>query len=408
MDGFPSCALDCLMQALPSSSCSPSDFDCICLDNQLIAKIQACALQNCSVKDGLLATRFLYETCDYPVTVDHQMSLPLFIAGTIFSTLAVILRIAARLIGSKLGFDDGAILLAFLLTSQAATLPYSALCIIEHNIGIGTDIWFLPFDTITEIIYVFYIGEILYVAIMALSKTSMLLLLIRLFPFHFRVTIYLMMAFTMAWGVAILFALIFSCQPVSHFWHMWDGEHQGKCIDHPRMIWAHAIINILLDVVMIGLPVPTVIKMNISRRKKVGICSIFAVGIVVTIVSIIRLVKSLSFNMNDNPTKKFVEVGMWSGIEVYLSIICACMPGIRALFKYTHARLWPNAPSFANLPSESLQDSNGISNDIRNGKGDINIVRRSLDVLSGTLKSANREQAEFIRLQERDANTGDL
>jgi hypothetical protein len=59
---------------------------------------------------------------------------------------------------------------------------------------------------------------------------------------------------------------------------MWDGEHEGKCLSHVHIVWAHSIINFVLDVVIIGLPVSTLAKMQLPLGKKIGVCSMFAAG----------------------------------------------------------------------------------------------------------------------------------
>ncbi|KAL4879257.1 hypothetical protein BJY04DRAFT_220375 [Aspergillus karnatakaensis] len=381
MDGLPSCALLCLTQAIPSSSCRLLDIGCVCQNAQLIAQIQSCGLQNCTIKDNLRSTRFLYDTCDYPVTVDNKVFPVVLTTGIILSAIAVTLRIAGRLIGSKLGFDDGVAVL-----SLVVALAITAIGFVYLRLGLGTDIWFLPFHDITHILHLYFVEEALYIASIALSKISMLLLYLRLFPDErFRLASKGVLTFTTAWGLAILFTNIFSCQPLNYFWHMWDGGHEGHCIDHAALIWSHAIINIVLDVVIIALPMPTLLALNLSCGRKAGICVMFAGGIVVTVVSILRFVSSLSFDMTDNPTKNFVSIGVWSLLEVYLSIICACMPGIRAFFNYTYSKLGAKI---------SIYDSFA-------GRGSAGVgIPSPAPVRSGTFQSANREQGEFIRLQE--------
>ncbi|KAL2825090.1 hypothetical protein BDW59DRAFT_172580 [Aspergillus cavernicola] len=384
MDGFPACGLACLTQAIRSSSCSLLDIDCICHNEQLITQIQACGVQNCTIKDNLRSMNSLYTTCEYPVEVNNKVFAPLLIVLIILSSLAVTLRIVGRLIGSKLGLDDGAMLLTLAITLALTILTYfqSAMCL-------GKDIWTVPFDTITKFIYQYYVCEILYVASITFSKISMLLLFLRLFQMHFRLANYLALAFTVAWGLALFLALVFSCQPISYFWTMWDGEHEGECTNNTKLVWAHACTNIFLDVVIIGLPMPTLFQLTLSWRRKVGVCMMFAVGIVVTIVSILRFMASLSFDMTDNPTKNLVIITIWSVLETHLSIICACMPGIRAFFNYTRARLYPK-PSLYDFPSTGANFGNGHG------------ISNLRDVGCLTLKSANREQGEFIRLQETD------
>lgn len=123
--------------------------------------------------------------------------------------------------------------------------------------------------------------EVLYVLSIALTKISMLLLFLRLFPHEgFRLATKLVLAFTTIWALAIFLTKVLSCRPLSYFWTRWDGEHEGTCLSHENIIWAHASINIFLDLVIIGLPMPTLLRMNLSWRKKLAICSMFAVGIV--------------------------------------------------------------------------------------------------------------------------------
>ncbi|KAL3485491.1 hypothetical protein BJX62DRAFT_38238 [Aspergillus germanicus] len=392
MDGLPSCALLCLTEAVGSSSCSLLDIDCVCQDVQLVAQVQACGLQNCTIKENLNAVRFLYDTCDYPVVVDNKVFPGIVIAGIILSSIAVTLRITGRLIGSRLGLDDAVIVL-----SLATTLSISIIGLVFTHLGLGRDIWFLPFHDITKILHLYYFEEMLYIASIALTKVSMLLLFLRLFPDeNFRRATYIVLAFTICWGLGIFFANVFSCQPISYFWHMWDGEHEGKCISHAHLLWSHAIINILLDVVIIGLPLSTLVKLKLTLGKKVGICSMFAVGLVVTVISILRLVSSLDFDMLDNPTKNFVSIGIWSLVEVYLSIISVCMPGIRAFFNYTYRRFFSKNFSYG-----SSSRSRGPEGSNMNGNANrSSTVPTPREVTSGTFQSANREQGEFIRLQE--------
>ncbi|KAL3489544.1 hypothetical protein BJX62DRAFT_238944 [Aspergillus germanicus] len=92
-----------------SSSCSLSDLNCMCTNVQLTTEVRACVAQNCSVKDTLRSTRLLYETCDYPYVDDNSVFPAVCIAGAVFSTIAVALRITARLLGSRLGLDDAVI-----------------------------------------------------------------------------------------------------------------------------------------------------------------------------------------------------------------------------------------------------------------------------------------------------------
>lgn len=57
-----------------------------------------------------------------------------------------------------------------------------------------------------------------------------------------------------------------------------------------------------------------------------------------TIVSILRLKSLIAFSYSaENPTWDFFDVGIWSDIEINVSMICACLPSFRLLL----VRLFP-------------------------------------------------------------------
>jgi enolase len=62
-------------------------------------------------------------------------------------------------------------------------------------------------------------------------------------------------------------------------WEGWDGEHAGKCLDINKFMIAATGTNIFIDVVIIVLPIPQLLKLSLSWRKKVGLLAMFAVGI---------------------------------------------------------------------------------------------------------------------------------
>ncbi|KAL4794688.1 hypothetical protein BDV19DRAFT_399298 [Aspergillus venezuelensis] len=337
MDLLPDCAVSCMAQTVPYSTCTLTDIDCICTNQALQAQITNCGLQFCTVKENLLSKRALYTICDYPVTVDNGTFKIVTIVGLALCCTAVALRLAARLVRANIGFDDGVAILAL-----ASVIAISVIGLINSELGLGKDLWFIAFDDITKFLRYYFAVEALYVVTVALTKVSMLLLYLRLFPNKgFRLASKLVLAFTIAWGLGFLFASLFICQPVSYSWHMWDGEHEGSCGDHEALLWGGAVINIILDVVIVLVPLPTVFKLQMKAGKKAWVFIVFMVGLVVTIVSILRFVYSLlNYDMTRNPTKSIVKPSIYSIIEIDLSLICTCMPGIRAFASHIHTLIF--------------------------------------------------------------------
>ncbi|KAL4970603.1 CFEM domain-containing protein [Aspergillus stella-maris] len=405
MDLIPKCAAACLVEALPSSNCNVTDFGCMCMDQPLIQQTLACGLEACTPKEGLLAQRMLYTTCDYPVSHDRTAFPIVLIVGQVLAFISVALRIAVRLITSNIGFDDTTIML-----SLGAVIAVFGLGLENQRLGLGTDLWFLPFGDITKFLHYYFAIETLYIASITLTKLSMLLLYLRLFPEKtMRMAIFITLGLTAAWGLSLLLSNVFSCTPVSYIWHSWDGEHEGSCISHEKVMWTHAITNIVFDVLIIALPMPTLLKLNMSMKKKIGVVIMFGVGLLVTAVSVLRCVTLLQFNIHDNATKKIVPVSIYSVVEMDLSIICACLPGIRAFIAYVHTAIYGKPESTTQYSYSGNKYSAQLSGRrAAPSPATKNLIPRPEAVRSGTFETGDfdsrHKMGTFIELQETNSH----
>ncbi|KAL4880293.1 hypothetical protein BJY04DRAFT_219289 [Aspergillus karnatakaensis] len=355
MDNLPSCALTCLLGAISNSTCALTDFDCICADTQLNAQLEPCIAGSCTIKEALTAQNFSYTTCAYPTSDDTRVYPIVNLVGIIVAIVAVALRVTSRVVGGQLGLDDYTIVASLFVAVAIAGVGFPL-----KTYGLGRDIWTIPFHDISKTVKLFFVEENLYCVCVGVIKCSMLLLYLRLFPNKgLRLAVHIALGVTVAWSLASLFSQLFSCKPINHFWNRWDGEHEGHCTSHNALLLAHAIINIVMDVVVIAIPMPILFKLHMSLEKRIGMCAMFAVGIVVTVISILRLVEAVGFNTTMNPTKDFVPVGVWSLLEIDIGIMCSCMPGIRALCKRIWAAFFKKPTGYTYGSSRSKPNSGG-------------------------------------------------
>jgi hypothetical protein len=104
---------------------------------------------------------------------------------------------------------------------------------------------------------------------------------------RFRIALYYVQGFTVAWFLTTTIATIFQCVPISYFW---DRSQPGSCgigpLTFPFII---SIFNAVSDFVVVALPIPMVWKLDLPRGRKIGICVIFLLGGIVILASVIRL-----------------------------------------------------------------------------------------------------------------------
>ena len=69
----------------------------------------------------------------------------------------------------------------------------------------------------------------------------------------------------------------FCCSPLPHYWTQYKGT-EGTCIDVGRFFVILAVINLITDVILLAIPVPNILKLQMSKNKKIAVCVILALG----------------------------------------------------------------------------------------------------------------------------------
>ncbi|PVH72157.1 hypothetical protein DL98DRAFT_611756, partial [Cadophora sp. DSE1049] len=326
----------CLDFALQTSTCSATDQACVCVDTALNAQIAACIHSSCSVKEQLTTMNLTSIACSAPVRNKTKLYINVRIVFYTISTISIALRFMARFIrATPIWYDDWTMVLVFV----CIFLP-SELYITNSKHGIGQDIWKVPFDSITKILFIFWILESIYFVEVALVKIAFLLFYLRIFPDKkFRRGLWVLIVINAVTGVVFAIAICLVCKPISHAWNLWDMEHVGHCGNINALAFANAGVSIVLDVFTLILPLTQIWSLNLGLKKRIGIMLMFSVGAFVTVVSILRLKALVTFANTSNPTWDFFDAGLWSTIELDVGIICACMPAIRIILIRMFPRL---------------------------------------------------------------------
>lgn len=147
-------------------------------------------------------------------------------------------------------------------------------------------------DTDCGLSQLFYVFTILYTILVMLTKISVLQLYLRIWSedavtVWFRRFCWLLILIHTLTIIGFCFAEIFICTPVPYSWTYWDGLHHGHCGNQAALLYALGAVNICYDVIVFVLPLHNFLKLNISWERKAGVCTIFMVGLLVTICSIV-------------------------------------------------------------------------------------------------------------------------
>jgi hypothetical protein len=122
-----------------------------------------------------------------------------------------------------------------------------------------------------------YLCEVFYVITFSLIKISILTFYLQVFPARsFRIQCWSVMVFCLISSFTFAVVTILQCHPVSYVWN--KTLKDGKCINFNSVTWVNGAINIFQDLLIIALPISEVRKLQLERKKKIGLYIMFGLG----------------------------------------------------------------------------------------------------------------------------------
>ena len=131
-----------------------------------------------------------------------------------------------------------------------------------------------------------YAGNIPYLVIISMTKTSILLFYFRLFGTPgtrqgFKKLLNITQALVLIWFIASLITGIFRCHPIDVMWDpvaVASPNIRKYCIDDAAYYVSTSAFNVALDFWILVLPLSIVWTLQLSARRKVGLSVVFLLG----------------------------------------------------------------------------------------------------------------------------------
>ena len=122
-----------------------------------------------------------------------------------------------------------------------------------------------------------YFGEPLYNTSIALSKLSVLCFYYRVLATkqQLRLILWTLAIFTMTWWITMSIVAFCQCIPPEA---SWNPEVKGACINQYNFFIGQAVPNIFTDFVLLLLPLPILLKLQIRLPQKIGVVFVFLLG----------------------------------------------------------------------------------------------------------------------------------
>ncbi|KAI4117834.1 MAG: hypothetical protein LQ345_002020 [Seirophora villosa] len=226
-----------------------------------------------------------------------------------------------------------------------------------------------------------YVDEVFTTLNCGVVKISILFFYRRLFPVRpFKIASGIMLAVVASWAISFTSAMVAQCSPPYHFWTEFEKDYPQHCIQVQVMYLGLAYSDLILDVLVLALPIPTVASLHLPWKTKIKVLDVLMLGSVVLASGIARLVsfqQVIGFT-NKNPEAFLKDTPwysagplFWIFAENAIAIIGACLPTLAPLWsKEQHGSItsgWPEKKSwksifpkkYMDLEDSGHHDSNG-------------------------------------------------
>ncbi|KAF4989506.1 hypothetical protein FDECE_14699 [Fusarium decemcellulare] len=320
------------------------------------------------------------------------------------------LRIYGRFLTKQYGWDDLFITLAMALSVAETVCSYYSMRL--NFIGIHR------YEIPPQADFVLgqrwgFVIQVLYVPILALVKTSVLLFLLRLGgqKQRVRLAIISLLTFNICQMVAMFVGCILQCTPIRYFWLSMlpgDAKPQGSCVNQSVFYIASAALTIFTDILVLMLPFWIFLGLSLPFKVRAAIIGVFALGAVVTAMSILRLAWLVEINYYQDVADPNVDFSYdirftYSAVETNLAIMTASVPALRPLFLKWFPNFFSGARSSGNqytYAEEGFGNSTGTAKRSRGGTGVRNSIHGAFPLKDMRGRSEIRSHSPTISEEE--------
>ncbi|KAL5401423.1 hypothetical protein PMIN06_004714 [Paraphaeosphaeria minitans] len=375
---LPDCAQTCFGAAVQNQTeCEPTDMPCICASPAIHAAIQGCVGASCTIRQALVAVNTTQTMCHAPIRDKTGKLLWVAIVSGALALLAIIMRSTVALLSEHWRWDDVCALAAWFFS-----IPLTVLQLITPGLGLGKDTWTVETWKIIRVLQMIYASQAGYFLTIGFTKLTFLFFFLYIFPTQgVRTTVFILMGITVCHSLGFELALIFSCLPIRAVWTGWMKEEPYHyCMNQNAFIYAAAGTNFAIDLGILTVPIPQLLKLKLSLRRKFFMVCIFSTGVLTMIVSCIRIQTIATYGNSNNPMYDSLEAALYSVLEQNVGLICICMPMFRRFFGHLFPRCF-----FASSEDDSNFKYDDGTPNARISSGKRSTPRNKKSTLDGSL-----------------------
>ncbi|VBB81259.1 Putative protein of unknown function [Podospora comata] len=297
----------------------------------------------------------MFEYVEFPILPIVKTHLIINCVLAVITLVIIGLRLFARfLTGAGLWWDDYLILFA---------VPQGMAMVVIQGLWAPMGVGYPMAETapnIEHILKMLVSYELIYATSISTIKLSVLIFYLRVFVNKtMRMATKGVIIFVCLWSVGNILQVFLICRPFAAIYTV-ALMPTAQCGDQVGSFIAIGAFNIITDVLILTLPIPTVWTLKTSKGKKIALTAVFLVGLLVSVVAMIRIVTLTQLDLV-NLTESMVWADFWSATEPNLGIFCVSLPMLGTLWTRYFSRKSPSKLDPYHSSENGTNGTNGFS-----------------------------------------------
>ncbi|KAI8625017.1 hypothetical protein F5Y19DRAFT_480069 [Xylariaceae sp. FL1651] len=257
----------------------------------------------------------------------NALAISVVVLCTTVASLLFLVRVYSRLFCSlKPKLEDYFCLAAFL----AYIICIWAICAMIHDVGFFVHQWNLHVRDEVIFLYNIYTFLTAYAVMMFFAKTAILLEWIRIFVAdRQRNTFFYASCFLIGLNLGVYgsgtIATGLACIPREKLWHPWIA---GTCIDSYILDSFTAFVNLAIDLGILLLPQKIIWKLQMSKKRKIGVSILFSVGIIACASAAGRAYYTVTLQFGGDVTYEASPAFLFGFAEMTTVLMVFCIPSV--------------------------------------------------------------------------------
>ncbi|RAH67290.1 uncharacterized protein BO66DRAFT_422263 [Aspergillus aculeatinus CBS 121060] len=243
---------------------------------------------------------------------------------------ALALRLYGRRLVKSFGADDH--LMAFTVIFFIIMVAFAQYL---ASIGAARHMYYLTTAQQLHVVKYEWIAQTFGVLGFATSKTSVALQIRRILDPNNRQTRWLLwfiicLTCTVC-GIDYIFGFV-QCTPPRAMWEPWVPH---KCWDtsvQTGFSLFFSVWNIFIDLVLAAIPVPVIWHTSLSVKQRVAACALLGLGPLAAACGIVKITYVVRLRSREDLTWSSLDSSIWSASELFVIIVCGCIPPMRPVF----------------------------------------------------------------------------